>query len=170
MTALDVARVFIAQYGKDLELTNLKINKLLYFAQVESLRQRNLPLFDDSIEAWQYGPVIPSVYHEFKHFGREVITSVPCIPHLEKAAMAIVAYVASTYGRLTAFDLVALSHRQDGAWNHVYNRSDNNVITVQDIVSSIDYQGVDGIRGTLRDGIEGALNSIPNALKMLENS
>lgn len=65
MRALDVANYFIANYGGGTEMTNLKLNKLVYFAQAVSLKQYGVPLFSDEIQAWSYGPVEPEVYHAF---------------------------------------------------------------------------------------------------------
>ena len=170
MRALEIACAFVAYHGAKIELTNLKLNKLVYYAQVESLRQSNTVLFDDAVEAWQYGPVVPDVYRTFKQFGRAPIMSAPLTPHLKGYAIAIVRYVADTYGAMTAFDLVSLSHRPGGAWNRVYDPNKDNEITVRDIVSSVDFQGIAGVKNTIGDGIEGVLNRMPNALKMLEDS
>ena len=56
------------------KITNLKLVKLCYIAQGLSLALLDKPLFSEPIEAWQYGPVVPSVYHEFKHFRDQPIT------------------------------------------------------------------------------------------------
>ncbi|QQT57142.1 Panacea domain-containing protein [Acinetobacter johnsonii] len=51
-------------------LTPLKLQKLLYYVQVNHLvHNHGNPLFSDSIQKWQYGPVVPSVYFEFKDNG-----------------------------------------------------------------------------------------------------
>ena len=50
-------------------LSNLKLQKILYFVYGRYLAKNNLSLFDESIEKWQYGPVTPSVYHTFKDYG-----------------------------------------------------------------------------------------------------
>ena len=56
-------------------LSPLKIQKLVYIAHGWHLALSGEPLVDDEYaEAWEYGPVFPSIYHEFKHFGREEIT------------------------------------------------------------------------------------------------
>ncbi|MBM6868327.1 Panacea domain-containing protein [Collinsella tanakaei] len=170
MKALDVASVFVNCYGNAIKPTNLKVNKLAYYAQVESLRMRGCVLFDDEIEAWKYGPVVPSIYHAFKAFGRGVITSAPQAQDVTESDGCVIEYVANTYGKLTAFDLVSVSHRDGGAWRNVYSEHEDRVITDRDIVESIDYLGVSGIGGTLDAGIRGVINSIPNVLKMLENS
>ena len=66
-TALDVAGYFIARsYGDDEGITNLKLQKLLYYAQGFHIALYDESLFDDRIEAWTHGPVCPTVYHVYK--------------------------------------------------------------------------------------------------------
>lgn len=170
MKALEVACAFVAYYGRDIRPTNLKLNKLVYFAQVESLRRRGSTLFEDVIEAWQYGPVEPAVYHAFKCYGNSVVTDPPFVPEVCEEDMKLIADVASTYGKLSAFDLVSLSHREGGAWSLVYSSKKDNKMTVRDIAASLDIQGFDNSAKVMEGAIEGVINSIPNALRMLENS
>lgn len=54
-------------------LTPMKLLKLVYIANGWHLAHTDKPLFDDRVEAWKYGPVIPELYHEFKHYGHEPI-------------------------------------------------------------------------------------------------
>lgn len=61
---------FVNTRTSDKTLTPLKLQKILYYVQANHLATHNgVPLFSDPIEKWQYGPVVPSVYHEFKDFG-----------------------------------------------------------------------------------------------------
>ena len=59
--ALDIANIYIglANGLPNDNIDNFKVNKLCYYAQGWSLAKLGYPLFDDEIEAWQYGPVIP---------------------------------------------------------------------------------------------------------------
>ena len=69
-----VANEFLGLAKKEkIEISNLKLIKLMYIAQGLSLSLSDRALFPDPIEAWKYGPVISSIYHEFKHFGRNPI-------------------------------------------------------------------------------------------------
>lgn len=71
-SALDIAKyiICIAQDNGD-NITNLKLQKLLYYAQAWFLvNNENKKLFTDSIIAWQYSPVVQVVYDEYKSFGR----------------------------------------------------------------------------------------------------
>ena len=47
-------------------ITNLKLQKILYFAQCAYLALYDKPLFEDEVLAWEYGPVISSVYNKYK--------------------------------------------------------------------------------------------------------
>lgn len=57
-------------------ITNIKLQKLLYYCYAWYLVETNNKekLFNDQIEAWQYGPVVPNAYHEFKRFGADNIS------------------------------------------------------------------------------------------------
>lgn len=67
---LDVAR-YIINYSnkKGYGVSNLKLQKLLYFVQGVFLAETNEACFSEEIEAWDFGPVVPNAYHEFKKYG-----------------------------------------------------------------------------------------------------
>lgn len=68
--AMTIAKWFVAwAQSNDAEVSNLKLQKLLYYAQGHHLRIHGVPLFSDPIQAWSHGPVVVSVYHAFKSFG-----------------------------------------------------------------------------------------------------
>lgn len=71
LTAQDVADYFLANVAEDQgdTLTNLKLQKLLYYAQGFYLALYEEPLFDEQIEAWAYGPVVPGIYHKYSDCG-----------------------------------------------------------------------------------------------------
>ena len=54
-------------------MSNLKLQKMLYYEQGFHLAYFDTPLFEDEIEAWMYGPVIPAVYEHFRSSGRQGI-------------------------------------------------------------------------------------------------
>lgn len=70
-SALDVANYFLSLQDEDEgdTISNLKLQKLLYYAQGYHLAMFNEPLFSETMERWQHGPVVPAVYHEFKAYG-----------------------------------------------------------------------------------------------------
>ena len=170
MKAMDVANYLVANYGGKTEMTNLKLNKLVYFAQAMSLKQHGTPLFSDEIQAWSYGPVEPEVYHAFQKYGKSVIRH-PEGSYEDSAWLHEVAQqVMQTYGELTAFDLVRISHREGSAWKNVYEPNANNVITPGLIQSSCDGMIDNVMDGTLAAEVVHIGKTWPNALRMLEDS
>lgn len=68
--ALIIANYIILYYNKrDHGVSNLKLQKILYFLQAGFLMTKNYELFDEDIEAWGFGPVVPSVYRKYMQFG-----------------------------------------------------------------------------------------------------
>jgi uncharacterized phage-associated protein len=93
-------------------LTNLKLQKLLYYSQGWHLALFNKPLFDDPIEAWIHGPAIPSVYRRFKRYTFLPITAKVEHTTLPKKTAELIDEVAQKYGRFTAWDLEIMTHRE----------------------------------------------------------
>lgn len=170
MKSLDVASYLIAQYGSSTEMTNLKLNKLVYLTQAVSLRQYGAPLFDDVIQAWDYGPVEPLVYWSFQHYGSGVISRPSGKFQSSDRLSQVAAVVMEKFGSLTAFDLVRLTHRDGAAWKMVHVSKVNNVITPELILSSDDGKTENIQAGTLAEGIRHVNQSWPNAMRMLEDS
>lgn len=67
---------YIIEYSNDkgYSINNLILQKILYFANVIKIVDTKNPLFEEQMEKWKYGPVVPSVYHEYKRFGAFQIT------------------------------------------------------------------------------------------------
>ena len=74
MSAQQVADYFLASADEEELVTNMKLQKLLYYAQGFHLAVHGEPLFHDPIVAWSHGPVVPEVYHRFKHNGSSGIS------------------------------------------------------------------------------------------------
>jgi uncharacterized phage-associated protein len=94
-------------------VSNLKLQKLLYYAQAWHLALHGKSLFCDPIEAWVHGPVVPAVYRRFKQFGWKPIQLKPKPSRLSPAAKSHVMDVMSAYGALSAFDLERLVHQEE---------------------------------------------------------
>lgn len=172
--SVDIANLFIGRYGKRAFLTNLKLNKLVYYSQVEALRDEGSVLFDDPIEAWGYGPVEPSVYHRFSYYGRSRIQE-PSVLFGQKIiddrrAIHFVDKTWEDYGFLTAYDLVNYSHREGSAWKSTYDPQRDREISPRIIRISKDISEKPGISGTLSDGIRSVDQSFPNALDLLKDA
>ncbi|MCV86824.1 DUF4065 domain-containing protein [Listeria monocytogenes] len=60
---------------KNYEINNLKLQKLLYYAQAKFLVEKSRPLFKENIEKWKLGPVVPEIYRLYKNYGAKNIHS-----------------------------------------------------------------------------------------------
>lgn len=117
-TANDVAKWFLARNrqeeinGAD-GISNLKLQKLLYYAQGCTLALTDNPLFDDDILAWKHGPVVSNVYHEYKHFEDNSIVLnnfefSPFSPELS----SILENVYQMFGQFSAWKLRNMTHEE----------------------------------------------------------
>ncbi len=95
-------------------MSNMKLQKLLYYTQGFHLAIHNEPLFDDRIVAWQYGPVVLSVYERFKQHGGDAI---PALDHeaginLSDQQRKLIAEVYEQYGQYSAWKLARMTHEE----------------------------------------------------------
>lgn len=70
-----VAEYFLSKVDEDAgdSISNLKLQKLVYYAQAYHLAMYGLPLIPEPVEAWEHGPVVPDLYHSFKEHGSQPI-------------------------------------------------------------------------------------------------
>lgn len=103
----------------------LRLQKLLYYAQAWHLAWYDEPLFDEPIEAWSYGPVVPSICRQYKAQGRQPITATVAgtATALDDRQMRAICAVVSAYGSLTGPELVRMTHAE-APWREA--RSDTN--------------------------------------------
>lgn len=94
-------------------ISNLKLQKMLYYMQGFHLAFFDIPLFDDDIFAWQYGPVVPSVYKEYKRYDAKAI-SLPegNIIRLTDDEETVFDNVYAEYGQFSAVALMNMSHAE----------------------------------------------------------
>jgi uncharacterized phage-associated protein len=116
-------------------ITNLSLNKILYFIHAWYLAFHKRPLINAKIEAWEYGPVIREVYSEFKKFGGNAITAraqkfdvdklqkIICVDSFSEEDLIFINNQFSKYGKKGVGELVGLSHEKGGPWDLAYNQS-----------------------------------------------
>ena len=117
--ALDIAYWFlarnrIAEIEQDAELiSNMKLQKLLYYAQGVYYAIMNKVLFSDSIFAWTHGPVVESVYHKFKQFGSNGIeVDAINLPDFPDETVRILEDVYDVFGQYSAWKLREMTHAE----------------------------------------------------------
>lgn len=142
----DVARFFIdlAARQNDAEMgdlmTNLRLQKLLYFAQGWHLARFSRPLFEAPLKAWSFGPVVPEVYHAYKSNGRSGIAEKFDLPAdtFTDSELELLLDVAREYADFSTSALVALSHKPDAPWSHTAQPGTISLNAIQDYFSKAD--------------------------------
>ena len=112
-------------------ISPMKLQKLVYYSHGWSLALFDEPLIEDRIEAWQYGPVIPALYYEFKEFGNSPITrlakelaiegepgrAVEVEPEMvDERPKKLVQKVWDRLGHYSAVELSNLTHSENEPW------------------------------------------------------
>lgn len=135
---MDVARLIInysIEIGKP--VSNLKLQKLLYFVQAAFIRQYGFPCYEEPIIHWRHGPVVESVYQKYKAYGAENITdeeleyfafifdvrtmSFVAEPKMydegtfEAHHLTLIKCLVNNYKDVSPWDMVELTHKEE-AW------------------------------------------------------
>lgn len=113
--AIDIAKHILALSNPEVGdvITNLKLQKLLYYVQGFHLAITGNKLFEEDILAWQYGPVVPEVYHYYKNRGAaaiEVPTEIDT--ELDESELEILQEVYKVYGQYSALKLMEMTHME----------------------------------------------------------
>ena len=148
-SAQAVANEFIDIAGKG-NLDPMKLQKLVYYAHGWHLAIENAPLIQQSFEAWQFGPVIPDLYQEFKVYGAGKVTDyatklihatnkrvAPRIPdddtsRRSEAARCLIGDVWSVYGEYSAIKLSNATHKKGTPWANWYDPYKHHVVIPND--------------------------------------
>lgn len=111
------------------QVSNLSLNKILYFLHAAYLRRYNRPLVSAKIEAWDHGPVFREVYHQFKKFGRNTIEErakqlnpvtgayVESFTNFEEDERDFLSCQCRQLLQIAPGKLVDMSHVRDGPWH-----------------------------------------------------
>ena len=134
--ATDVARYIIAyEAAQGRPVSNLRLQKLLYFVQANCIVSTDKPCFSSRMEAWDYGPVVPSVYREYCIYAGAAIPASPITSSLNAIATEDAPPVNSMLDRcasISTTNLVSISHKQ-APWFDAYHNPLTNEITAQSI-------------------------------------
>jgi uncharacterized phage-associated protein len=133
MRAQDVANYFLMLVDDEAgdSLSNLKLQKLVCYAQGFQLALTGRTLFEEPIEAWEQGPVVPSLYHRFKQYG-----SGPIPPPAEgidldaypEDVRELLDEVFQVYGQYSAWKLRNMTHAES-PWIEAHSQSPSTVIS-----------------------------------------
>jgi uncharacterized phage-associated protein len=138
-----IANYFLSKAKKDgiKDMTPMKLIKLVYFSYAWYLAIFERKLFTERVEAWRYGPVVPSIYHEFKRFGNSPIQqysidfeltkendemSYPAISKDDEDTLKVVGAIWETYKDRDGWDLSRITHEDNNTpWSLAYAQGEN---------------------------------------------
>jgi uncharacterized phage-associated protein len=134
-SCLDIAKYFLTLADEDIgdSISNLKLQKLVYYAQGFSLALYDKPLFKEHIEAWEHGPVIPSLYNKYKAYGANPIPTPKNIDFskYDKQTKSLLNQIYEEYGQFSAWKLRDMSHAEE-PWIKG-NARPNKIVTNNDL-------------------------------------
>lgn len=107
-------------------LSNLSLQKLTYLAQMMHIGETEKPLFAEDFEAWDYGPVVPKLYHNLKMFGAGPVERYSSLTPMRKPTAdekRIVDDVTDFGLQKKPGELVSITHWKNGAWAKVYAKN-----------------------------------------------
>ncbi|OOZ35622.1 Panacea domain-containing protein [Solemya velesiana gill symbiont] len=112
----DVAQYFVAKGidSEDCGMSNLKLQKLVYYAQGFHLALYDQPLFEERIFAWTHGPVSPDLYHKYKEHGKSPITDVEYNPsdRFTDEQIDFLEEIYEVFGQFSAWKLRNMTHSE----------------------------------------------------------
>ncbi|MBO3420196.1 Panacea domain-containing protein [Clostridium perfringens] len=129
--AIEIAKYIInkcIEYNRP--VSNLQLQKILYYVQGEYIKITGGDiLFNDKIEAWTYGPVVPSVYYEFNCFSSSDINLIYDVKDIEFRIREIIDPIIEEKSLLSAWKLVENTHNEI-PWKTSYEEGRNNTIEI----------------------------------------
>lgn len=124
-------------------VTQMKLQKMVYFAHGYHLARYAIPLIKEQFEAWKFGPVVPSIYHTYKLYGSDEITDSYLVPiadvqddelrSLSETAQEAIDYTWDATKNVTALNLSAWTHKAGSPWALAF-KPDMNSIPIENNV------------------------------------
>lgn len=143
-----IANYFLWQADQEkIPLTTMKLVKLVYFGYAWCYAAYGKKLFSEKIEAWRHGPVVPSIYHEFKRFGSDPISRFsvqfdseinkilfPVISESDEMTIPVLDAVWKVYKNKSGLELSEITHEENSPWKYAYEQGENTVLDDQKII------------------------------------
>jgi uncharacterized phage-associated protein len=128
-------------HEEKIEITPMKLQKILYYVCVKYVKETGIFPIYERFEVWKYGPVIPSVYSEFKTFGASPIKGFAC--NAKKKSMMVdedanpilkscIDYVWNKLKTYDGVDLAKRTHQKGGGWRSAYQNG-NEIISTEEM-------------------------------------
>lgn len=133
-SAIQVARQFISfANNENIEITPMKLLKLVYIAQGVHLATHESPLFEEDILAWDYGPIVDVVFNQYKDYGNKAIYE-PAGSQEIKNDLEVLKELKATWDyfkKWSAIQLSSWSQLQGSPWQVVWDNSEGQPLKVK---------------------------------------
>lgn len=139
LKAVAVAKYILDRaHSMGLTLTPMQLLKLVYIAHGWMLGRHGRPLFNEQVQAWQYGPVVPSVYQAVKQFGSSPITNINCMPAdgFDADEQGMMDFVVKNYGAANGIMLSTATHQPGTPWHQTWSVAHNSAPISNDLIQS----------------------------------
>ncbi len=130
VNTLELAKYIFKHSNK--ELSNLELQKTLYFTELDYIKKFDKHLVFDDFEAWKYGPVAREVYYEYRNYGANPIDKPKeetLSQNLRKDELETINCSIEKCNKKSYWDLVKESHKEDGAWHKSFKEDRKEVIS-----------------------------------------
>lgn len=110
----DIEAVALYVLNSRYEITNMSLQKLLYYIEAFAQILLGKRIYDDRCEAWTYGPVYPSIYEKYKSFGKSqiVVDEIDLTDSLDESVRTVIDFVLGNYAIYNGVTLKDLSHAE----------------------------------------------------------
>jgi uncharacterized phage-associated protein len=137
MEALEIAKEILSYQSLEssLKISHLKLQKLLFYCQAYHLAILKIPLFEEDILAWDYGPVVYSVYKQYKKCDSSIIPP-PTLTrkayhdgngNFKSSSISVISTVMGAYSKFSAIELMGMTH-SESPWQEAYE-SESKIIS-----------------------------------------
>ena len=144
-------------WDQDVGITQLQINKIVYFLHGHHLKEFGVPLVKSEFRAWEYGPVHTALRAAFKCYGNEPITELATKfdpvkhqnadfpPLTDNQALTTIDHFVDVYLEIPTNQLVIMTHAEDTPWSETMRRAEQSINIGMKIPNSLIKQNFEGI-------------------------
>ena len=128
--AIDIAKYIVDFCTRnEIAISDLKLQKILYYIQLAFISNLNKFAFKDELEAWKYGPVVKNVYDIYSSFGSTKICLIyDDIIEFKPIEKNVINSVLLKCLPMDVWELVEMTHVPDGPWEQTYCEGEKNII------------------------------------------
>lgn len=130
VSALELSKYILKESSKD--LSNLELQKTLYFTELDYIKEFGEHLISDDFEAWQYGPVVREVYCEYRNYGANSIDrpeKETLSKKLKEKELGIINKSIEKCNKESYWNLVEKSCKKGSAWEKSFKEDKKEIIS-----------------------------------------